>query len=393
MFRVTNLQPLLQPAIHLNHRRCRQQAAGSRQQAASGELAGLRARGGSQSKHSSKASAKDQNVPPRLRTKIDSVKHRLRHASDPLAEYGRAAVDRARGKTNVDIAALDVAHLDAMVEVENLRNPGLNLQHFRNHMEFIEALKAEGPASFRAIIPQTDLDTGLPHEHHVMADVRLRPGEPPSVIVTEPAVIVDDKLGQLHRHNLMLDALEEHGIPLSQVAVIEATAQKSKVDCVMYSLHYAIKAHKNASHFDELHQGLQRGSSPAGLDSRARTSLHVMENPRLRGPALDAHAAFGADVLPADFYKHGASLTQAEQLISRPDGRMAGQVNGPGHDKAENLVERNQAFRVPRERYPGEAGPSDAQFSASIDGFRLQEIERVLAAAAGKPVVPSKSSS
>ncbi|WP_455710241.1 YopJ family acetyltransferase [Pseudomonas corrugata] len=63
------------------------------------------------------------------------------------------------------------------------------------------------------------------------------------------------------------------------------------------------------------------------------------------------HAAFDADVLPADFYKHDASLTQAKELVSRSDGRLAGQVNSQGHDKPENLAQRNQAFRVTRRTF------------------------------------------
>lgn len=60
--------------------------------AASGELAGLRARGSSQSKYGRKANAKDQDLPPRLRAKIEALEVRLRHASGPLKAYGQAAI-------------------------------------------------------------------------------------------------------------------------------------------------------------------------------------------------------------------------------------------------------------------------------------------------------------
>jgi hypothetical protein len=93
-------------------------------------------------------STEGQNLPPRLREKIEAVERRLRHASGPLKAYGQAAVDRARGKQGADVsfAKLDASHLDTLVEVENQRNPDLNLRHFSSHKEFIEALKAEAPA-------------------------------------------------------------------------------------------------------------------------------------------------------------------------------------------------------------------------------------------------------
>lgn len=365
--------------------------------AASGELAGLRARGSSQSKYGRKANAKDQDLPPRLREKIEALEVRLRHASGPLKAYGQAAIDRVRGKqgAKVDMAVLDAANLDAMVKVENQRNPGLNLRHFSHQKDFIAALEAEGPASFRAIFPQTDESTGKAVPHHVMADVRRNPGKPPTVVVTEPAIIIGKnvaELDQLQRHNGLLFDLDELGIPLSHVAIIETGAQKSNDDCAMYLLHYAIKAHKNETHFDGLHEALDRGEHPAG--AAGRESLAQTTLSKFPGKALysGTHAAFGADVLPPDFYKHGASLAQARQLMSRPDERMTGRINGPEHDQAETLIERNEAFRMPRRTLPGDSEPSDDEFfSASIDGFRLQEIERALAAAAGEPVVPSKS--
>ncbi|KPB52067.1 Orf34 [Pseudomonas coronafaciens pv. oryzae] len=67
--------------------------------------------------------------------------------------------------------------------------------------------------------------------------------------------------------------------------------------------------------------------------------------------------------------------------MKRPDGRIAGRVNSENHREAENLIQRNQAFRMTRSVLLDDGTPSSTQFSASIDGFRLQEIKRVLAAA------------
>nr|ABK13738.1 HopZ1 [Pseudomonas syringae pv. syringae] len=317
----------------------------------------------------------------RLQQKINDLKPYVRHARGPIKAYGQAALDRASGKkTSVSFAELDATHLDAMVYIENQRNPGLNLKHFRDHKELIQALQSDGPSAFRAIFPQTCPETGQTLKHHVMADVRLHQGGAPTIIITEPAVIVGARYQQLQRHNLTLEDLSESGVPLSQVAIIETQAQKTSDDCVMYSLHYAIKAHKNAAQFDDIHHGLQHGTLSTESESRARTTLGALEASSSYSVMHEgAHAAFGADVLPVDFYKHGASLTQAKQLMKRPDGRMAGRVASEGRGEGENLVQRNQAFRVKRRELLDDETPSNTQCSASIDGLRLQELIRVLA--------------
>ncbi|WP_272940884.1 MULTISPECIES: YopJ family acetyltransferase [Pseudomonas syringae group] len=323
-----------------------------------------------------------KNKSMRLQQKIDDLKPYVRHARGPLKAYGQAAIDRASGKkTSVSFADLDAAHLDAMVDIENRRHPGLNLTYFRDHREFIKALATDSPSSFRAIFPHICPGTGQRVRHHVMADVRLNAGGRPSIVITESADIARAP-EQLHQHNLTLKDLQESGVPLSQVAIIETLAQKTKDDCVMYSLSYAIKAHKNAEKIDEIHQDLQHGTLSAETQSRPLTTLGVLQTNFSYPLMLDgAHAALGADVLPVDFYKHGASLKQAKQLMKRPDGRLAGRVNSKAHSEAENLVQRNRAFRVTRRVQLDDMSISNAQFSASIDGFRLQEIKRMLAAA------------
>ncbi|RMV73363.1 Orf34 [Pseudomonas coronafaciens pv. atropurpurea] len=323
-----------------------------------------------------------KNKSMRLQEKINDLKPYLRRARGSVKAYGQAAIDRASGKKiSVSFADLDAAHLDAMVNIENRRNPGLNLIYFKDHNEFIQTLATDSPSSFRAIFPHICPGTGQRVRHHVMADVRLNAGGRPSIVITESADIARAP-EHLHQHNLTLKDLRESGVPLSQVAIIETLAQKTKDDCVMYSLSYAIKAHKNAKQFDEIHHGLQHGTLLAETQSRPLTTLGALQKNHTYPMLLDgAHVALGADVLPVDFYKHAASLTQAKELMKRPDGRLAGRVNSKAHSDAENLVQRNQAFRVTRRVLLDDESTSNTRFSASIDGFRLQEIKRILAAA------------
>jgi hypothetical protein len=62
-------------------------------------------------------------------------------------------------------------------------------------------------------------------------------------------------------------------------------------------------------------------------------------------------------------------------------------VNSVNHAAAETLPERAEQCRVTREVTRG----TERTFSASIDGFRLQEIRRAMEAEQGRPVAVSKN--
>ncbi|MBW0447161.1 YopJ family acetyltransferase [Paraburkholderia phenoliruptrix] len=325
----------------------------------------------------------DAALPDRLAQKIASVEAVMQNVRGPLRTYAEAAIERVRHRTAdaPSFADLDAAHLDALVATENQRNPGLNLEHFSHQDDFVAAIRQGTRRSFRAIFPYSNPQTQQPERHHVMADVRRHANGATTVVVTESGVIFAGRGNQLAKHNQIVLALNEVGVDSNHVAVIETQAQKSNDDCVMYSLNYALKAHKNQRVFDEFHARLQRQANPdrTGL-SRGATSVNVAEK-EYRMQMLYSHAAHGADVLTTDFYKHGASLQQAEQLMKREDGRMSGPVNSDRHAVRETLVERNLAFRVPRPKAPDQGASEGAMFSASIDGFRLQEIARALTSA------------
>ncbi|POD79956.1 hypothetical protein BKM17_04705 [Pseudomonas syringae group genomosp. 3] len=90
---------------------------------------------------------------------------------------------------------------------------------------------------------------------------------------------------------------------------------------------------------------------PSDYESRTRTTLGAFEiTVSFQMPTSKAHILAGGDALPADFYKHGASPTQAQRLMSQPEGRMDDRANSVGHEQAKNLVQRSMAFRPSTQR-------------------------------------------
>jgi hypothetical protein len=302
------------------------------------------------------------SLPPRLLAKVGDVQAAKTFSNAHLHPYADAAVARlSNPKTDArSLGDLDIAHLPALVEMENSRHAGLNLQAFKHYGEFVEALGKPGPASFRAVFPTQHPERG-PGFHHVMADVRRHPDGPPTVVLTESALLFSDAIRQeIPKINHLADQLQAAGISPHRVAVIETSAQKSQGDCIMFSLSYALKAFKNPDALDRLHGMLKGAPKPNPADrSRRSTSAGKIERD-YQMQLLKTHMAHGADALPGDFFKHTHSSGLAKSLMSRPGG--------------ENLAERHQAFRVTRQDDKGK----DIRASASIDGFRLQEVRRLL---------------
>ena len=350
--------------------------------------------------------------PPRLQAKIDRVRvllQRAEHAPVPqgLFEYGTAVAnlaDRNAAPTR-QLSALDVANLGHLIAAENARNPGLALEQHRSPEEFIAALAAMKASSARFLFPLHDVGQGQTGTHHIMADVRRQDGET-SVVFTEPAVLIGSQ-GLSHVH--LWKAMDAAGTDLRKVGVIEVGAQMSSYGCAMFCLHHAVKSHKNSALFDKLHENLRSEgqitpydqirqvdelSVASALDRKDQT--HTVPDIYFE---TEVSFAPGRGVLPADFYKHTHSKTQADAIFMHPvatrmrdndglPGRDA-RVNSSGHEVAETLSERVSAFRVERVLVPGEA---PRPTSVSMDGYRLQEVARALDAALGTPVALSKRS-
>jgi hypothetical protein len=313
------------------------------------------------------------SLPPRLLAKVGDVQAAKTFSNAHLHPYADAAVARLSNPTTDarSVGDLDIAHLPALVEMENSRHAGLNLHAFKHYGEFVEALGTPGPASFRAVFPtqRPDHDPGF---HHVMADVRRHPDGPPTVVLTESGIVFAGQFQQeIPQINHLANQLEAVGISPNRVAVVETSAQKSQGDCIMFSLSYALKAFKNPDALDRLHDTLKRSPKPNPADPSRRSTTAGQIESDYQLQLVNTHMANGVDAFPVDFFKHTHSSGLAKSLMSRPGGEMSGPVNSAG---TENLAERNQAFRVTRQDDKGK----DIRASASIDGFRLQEVRRLL---------------
>jgi hypothetical protein len=321
--------------------------------------------------------------------------------------YAKDTVELAQKNTQPGESTTrsDIAHLGKMIDVENKRNPGLNLSQHATQADFIEHLQTAEPGRFRAIFPLARAD-GQPALHHVMADVHKQEGQPPTVLICEPADLSGD---QGKKHTRLWDAMKTNGVDTSRVGVIEARAQTSPTDCVMFSLNHAIKSHKNSEEFDNIHATLQNreGLVPgqnnfesfANFSAPALYAEHTGETVENLFVGHQTDFAPGMAKLPADFYKHTNSkgaigmLGQAFAPMRRQNGLEppSARVNSRQNhgDNAVTLAQRHDAYKVTRR--PPEK-PGGATYSASIEGFRLQEIGRVLNAGQGGAVELSKAS-
>jgi hypothetical protein len=153
----------------------------------------------------------------------------------------------------------------------------------------------------------------------------------------------------------------------------------------MYCLNFALKAVKNSGVFDNMHRNIAQTGAPRPDISFEQ---HLAESDGLLGQWGAEQArqhlgnigyAVGPLVLPPDFFKHATSATLAEEVSERAVQDCApgelpatSRVNGTRHQAPESLEERVDAFMVTR---PDDKGVKRT-YSASIEGFRLQEIAR-----------------
>ncbi len=342
--------------------------------------------------------------------RVDELLARTPPDYDPaFREYAQHAVERVRGNLppNFITSALDSDHLAKLMAVENARNPGLTLRHHRHQDQFIADLLHTKDENFRAVFPLTQKDSQDASAHHVMADVRKPPGQPPTVLICETVGLQN----QVNEHVKFWKDLQDKQIDTSRVGLIENTAQRSERGCAMFSMHFAIKSHKNEAIFDQMHQALRErtGLVPGqtGAESAGQASELALLFPGGRPPFQDKFGDAGTDfapgqgVLPTDFYKHAHSKTVASETFNRsPFAEMRSarglapeeaRVNSRQNhgDDAMSLQQRQEAYRVTRYQRQRTAPMS---YSASIEGFRLQEIARRLEADLGDGITVSKAS-
>ncbi|WP_283811311.1 YopJ family acetyltransferase [Bradyrhizobium zhanjiangense] len=128
--------------------------------------------------------------PARINEKLLSLGQTLERAgqagiSSDLMKYGQQVVRymSADMQPDQELLFLDIANLHRLADSYNRRYPDLNLKSMDSPAEFLEALAdRSSDSAWRAVVRLANGDM-----HRFAADVRIRAGAPPTVIVMEPA--------------------------------------------------------------------------------------------------------------------------------------------------------------------------------------------------------------
>ncbi|UWS29870.1 YopJ family acetyltransferase [Erwinia pyrifoliae] len=269
---------------------------------------------------------KPEKIPERLQQKADAIDlPGLKKLDKSLYEYAKLATELVKegaGPDN-DLADMDRKLLPLLADAENARNPGLNLRTFKSSEECYRAIKDQNksvqqsrqPMSMRVLYPPLK---GA-RDHRVALDIQFRPGHRPSIVGFESA---PGNLAELLQHEL------EHALRGAKVQVVENTIQNSLRGCSMFALNNGLKSFK---HHDEYTARLHSGEKQVPV--------------------------------PAEFLKHAHSKALVEG--HRHQDAIVSKDKGGLH--AETLLHRNLAYRADRINH---------SYSTSIEGFRLQEIQR-----------------
>ncbi|KAA8686812.1 YopJ family acetyltransferase [Pseudomonas caricapapayae] len=302
------------------------------------------------------------NLPDRVFGKAELLSDSLTEAREVgvnsnLVTYGARTLKMLATNKQPDEALLklDIKNLSAMASTYNRRYPGLNLQHFDSPLDFTRFLQSllgqNRPVSLRAIL-RLERDG----EHHVAADVRLRPNGEASVIILEPAKVLTFAVGHTQLRRQAFTYLGER----AKFAFMEVGAQKSAADCVIFDMHFALHAHQRAPLFDQWHDNMAEHGTIDPYRQSAASPNVLLED-------AGVELVLGEKMLPPIFFKHTHSSSVVEEVESSQPGSGEKDVSTSGRQQInESLRERVQAFRVNR------------GYSASIETSRATKIRLAL---------------
>ncbi|MFB9264625.1 YopJ family acetyltransferase [Bradyrhizobium erythrophlei] len=304
--------------------------------------------------------------PARINEKLQSLGQTLERAgqagiSSGLMEYGQQVVRYMSADIQPDqeLLSLDIDNLHRLVDSYNRRYPDLNLKYMDAPAKFLEALAdRSSDSAWRAVVRLADGEM-----HHFAADVRIRAGAPPTVIVMEPADLYTfvTAYSRLRREALQQLRTEP------QWAFIGVGAQKSSADCVIFGMQFALAAHRESSIFDGWHNNLHRHGTIA---EEGDESPNYIPSPDAMLEFAGISLFHGERFLPALFYKHSHSRGVIEEVARYQAGIKGEDVSNSRRDpKTESLAGRLEAFAVQRD---------SLRYSASIEASRATKIRTAL---------------
>ena len=226
----------------------------------------------------------------------------------------------------------DRQQLPLVIESENHRDPGLNLVYCESYVALARlvtevAAGIEGAFRGRVIARQSD---GTDAVHHVVVDVRIASGEPPSLLVFEPAL---SDLSAFQMAKYFHDTF-----PDVRISFVNLKAQASRHDCLAFSQVIARKLHDACAVIDRIHEAQLSGVPLEGADGR---SFLFGQAP----PDNEFYQRDAAQLLPAAFFKHTQSWRSLKQVL---DANPA-LAHQPVRYSGDTLQQAHGRYRVERD--------------------------------------------
>lgn len=300
-------------------------------------------------------------LPPRPRKKAEMLSDALdRHESEApsaLVAYANATLRNLRNNVKTEgtsVLQQEIENLPLLVASYNSRYD-MNLKSFSSPSEFVRELprhECSGNA-LRAVVRLFEDGT-----HHTMIDARFHKNGATSLIVLEPGPGLSPVY--MRGYVAMKQAIDAEVRGSVKFAMIEANAQKSKADCVMFALNYALAAFHKRKTLDDWHKSLLKKGKIKNIS-----------------PCLDylmsgygVYNISGLNILPPTFYKHTQSRETVAQLDRLQSGAKDTDVSsGRAQAQVESLEDRLENFRLERD---GESR------TISIEASRARKIRHVL---------------
>lgn len=267
--------------------------------------------------------------------------------SDPALASLNNEITRVRAdikafkQPGAETLAADLSNVRSIVDAQNRRKAGLNLHYHGSTASLVEALNQldVNESHHQRAVFCVGSHEGSPH--HAAVDIRREPGKPMTLVVMEPAPM--GIFAHVESHSQFIGAIKDTpGLADARIVVINGNIQKSPADCVMFSLSFASKMHKEAADISKWHDRLAN-DEPIAPDSVTDTLPSGVK-------VLNGH-----DLLPASFLKHAHSMT--DLLKARPE--LANAVVGRNDEGApETLVGRKGRFSEVRYTKDGQQEPN-----------------------------------
>ncbi|CAD0326239.1 MULTISPECIES: YopJ family type III secretion system effector XopJ [Xanthomonas] len=279
-----------------------------------------------------------------------------------LHQYARNTLDNLA-------SGIQPTHSDTMIDIDNLhevvasyRYEDLNLRAFDSVGDFIDSLEAGRSSQGR----QRAIVRDYPNVHHFAVDVKHHEDGASTLIVLESASAANEKA--LPGYTKLASMLRSRFGGSARMVVIEAEAQKSLNDCVIFALDFALAAYqKRNSVFEGWHDNLAHHGSIADQGERHK-KYGPFDSGLFRNYGVFLIKGWG--VLPPIFYKHCQSREVLQGVEKRQPGSLDTNVStGGNREQDESLSERMDAFTDSRGYRPR---------NISIEASRATKIRHAL---------------